>query len=125
MFAEVSTAPLADVAAGWKDFVMELPEPVTATWIILTRGDLPPEIDVQSGDRLVSVAGRPIQNQQGFSAAVAELAYTADPVSVVCYRNVAVDQSYRMERVETTLKPAQLDELLVRGTEPRKASLID
>ena len=125
VFAEVSTVPLAEAAAGWKDFVMAMPEPQTATWIILARGDLPAEIDVRSGDRLVSVAGRPIQNQQEFSAAVAELAYTADPVQVVCYRKVEGGQSYTMQRVETTLQPPQLDELLVRGTEPRKASLID
>jgi hypothetical protein len=125
VFAEVSSVPLAEAAAGWKDFVMGLPEPQTATWIILARGDLPPEIDIQSGDRLVSVADRPIQNQQEFSTVVAELAYTADPVAVVCFRKVTGEQSYQMQRVETTLLPAQLDELLVRGTEPRKASLID
>jgi hypothetical protein len=125
VFAEVSTVPLAELTEGWKDFVMAIPEPETATWVILARGDLPAEIDIQDDDRLVSVAGQSIQNQQGLGRICQELAYTADPIEVVCVRKNTTERGYTMQRVTTTLQPPQLDELLVRGTEPRKASLID
>lgn len=125
-FKTATRKDLAEVAAGWRDFVLALKAPPPPAWVTLevsSAGD----IDLRNGDILWSLDGHDIFNR-GQVFRILEHRDKTKPMQVrVVRREPDADPKmmFRARFVSVTIEPGNPIKLSAKGVLPRRASLID
>lgn len=126
VFAAAVKADLVALSRRWRSFVMDLPAPRSPQWVLLGIDDLPPDVDLRSGDRVKSVAGVPVDDVASFNALWRQLR-DAGPVPIVVLRaegNVS-QMDYTLSEINVIVTPDLRNRVRAKGSATREAALID
>lgn len=67
VYKEATGKPIEATYEGWRPFIMEAPEPTSPKWVLLQVGEVPIEVDLRSGDAVLSLDGDCITSTEQFN----------------------------------------------------------
>lgn len=126
VFRAVMRLELAEVGKGWRAFVLGLEAKDEVDWVTAAVRRVPPDLDIKTGDVVVSVGGIDIYAMEQFTSVWKQVNDGTEPFEVVLLRRdgdlTTMDFNYRELRVRVA--PGTTD-LRAGSVITRSASLAD
>ncbi len=128
VFRGVYGEDFLNLARGWRDYVMALPEPAQRYFIILNVPDAIPGVDVRTGDLLCRLDGLEVWDANQFHQVRGQAQQGEDVVTLEAIRKVPmpdVPGEYTLQQVRVVLQPAQVALVNTSGHVGRGSALRD
>jgi len=86
VYKEATGKPMEATFAGWRSFILEVPEPPAPKWVLLQVADIPDEVDLCTGDAVISLEGHFITSTEQFAHRWEELHSAGKPFDMEVLR---------------------------------------